>query len=159
MEKIEEYAMDLAIHESKMNLSNRYQKGGPFGAVIVKDGEILATGHNTVFESVDATAHAEINAIRQASKILGRSDLSDCTLFTSTEPCPMCLAAIIWANIRDVYYVNTRCDAARIGFRDDMIYQYIKGEKKDILNMHRMENEEALKVFLDFQKLDDKRLY
>ncbi len=159
MKNIEKEAMNIAIRESKFNFDNCYHEGGPFGAAIVKDGKILTTAHNTVFESVDVTAHAEIGAIRQACKILHTIDLSDCILFTSTEPCPMCLSAIIWANIRDVYYVNTREDAACIGFRDNMIYQYLKGERADVLNMHRMENSEALRVFRDFEKLDAKKLY
>ena len=91
--------MKIAIEESRANIENNYQKGGPFGAVIVKDGEIIASAHNTVIESIDATAHAEVNAIRLASQKLKTHDLSGCVLYTSAEPCPMCLSAIIWANI------------------------------------------------------------
>ena len=107
MKDIDKEAMKLAIEESKVNIANNYKNGGPFGAVIVRDGKIITSAHNTVIENNDATAHAEINAIRQASKILNTNDLSDCTLYTSTEPCPMCLSAIIWANIKDIYYANT----------------------------------------------------
>lgn len=159
MEDIDKKAMQLAIEESKANITNNYKNGGPFGAVIVKNGKIIASAHNTVIESADATAHAEINAIRQASKILNTNDLSGCTLYTSAEPCPMCLSAIIWANIKDVYYANTRKDANNIGFRDDVIYEYINGENQDILNKHHIESEEALEVFNNFEKMDEKNIY
>lgn len=159
MEDIDKKAMQLAIEESKANITNNYKNGGPFGAVIVKNGKIIASAHNTVIESADATAHAEINAIRQASKILNTNDLSGCTLYTSAEPCPMCLSAIIWANIKDVYYANTRKDADNIGFRDDVIYEYINGENQNILNKHHIESEEALEVFNNFEKMDEKNIY
>lgn len=159
MEDIDKKAMQLAIEESKANITNNYKNGGPFGAVIVKNGKIIASAHNTVIESADATAHAEINAIRQASKILNTNDLSGCTLYTSAEPCPMCLSAIIWANIKDVYYANTRKDANNIGFRDDVIYEYINGGNAHILNKHHIESEEALEVFNDFENIDEKNIY
>lgn len=159
MEDIDKKAMQLAIEESKANITNNYKNGGPFGAVIVKNGKIIASAHNTVIESADATAHAEINAIRQASKILNTNDLSGCTLYTSAEPCPMCLSAIIWANIKDVYYANTRKDADNIGFRDDVIYEYINGGNAHILNKHHIESEEALEVFNNFEKINEKNIY
>ena len=92
-----------AIKEAYENEKNNYKEGGPFGAIIEKDKKILSRGHNTVISSMDPTAHAEINAIRNATKILGTHNLSGCTLYTSAEPCPMCLSAIIWANIKTVY--------------------------------------------------------
>lgn len=159
MEDIDKKAMQLAIEESRANITNNYKNGGPFGAVIVKNGKIIASAHNTVIESADATAHAEINAIRQASKILNTNDLSGCTLYTSAEPCPMCLSAIIWANIKDVYYANTRKDANNIGFRDDVIYEYINGGNAHILNKHHIESEEALEVFNNFEKINEKNIY
>ncbi len=159
MEKIEEEAMKIAIEESKVNSMNDYKKGGPFGAAIVKDGKIIARAHNTVIESNDATAHAEINAIRQASKILNTNDLSDCILYTSAEPCPMCLSAIIWANIKEIYYANTRKDADDIGFRDDMIYEYINGKNQSILKKHHIDSKEALEVFKNFKNTDKKQMY
>ena len=107
-----EELIKLAIEESRANLENNYTKGGPFGAVIVKNGEIIASAHNTVIESIDATAHAEVNAIRLASQKLKTHDLRGCILYTSAEPCPMCLSAIIWANIKEVYYANTKKDVA-----------------------------------------------
>ena len=104
MENINKIAMEKAIEESKANLSNNYKKGGPFGAVIVKDGKIISSEHNSVIESNDPTAHAEVNAIRRACEKLNTHDLSECVLYTSAEPCPMCLSAIIWSNIKIVYY-------------------------------------------------------
>ena len=154
-----EELMQIAIEESKTNESNNYQNGGPFGAVIVKNGEIVARAHNTVIESIDATAHAEVNAIRLASKKLNTHDLSGCVLYTSAEPCPMCLSAIIWANIKEVYYANTKKDADDIGFRDDMIYEYLKGNEKETIKLHHMQNEEAKRVFDNFKKMNEKIMY
>ncbi len=151
--------LKLAIKESEVNRENHYQKGGPFGAVIVKNGEIIASAHNTVVESSDATAHAEINAIRLASQKLKTHDLSGCVLYTSAEPCPMCLSAIIWANIKEVYYANTKKDVAEIGFRDDAIYEYLKGNRKDTINLTHLPIEEARKVFEDFKKIGEKMIY
>lgn len=159
MNELDKIAMEKAIEESKVNLSNNYKKGGPFGAAIVKAGKIIASAHNTVVESKDATAHAEVNAIRKASQILNTHDLSECVLYTSAEPCPMCLSAIIWANIKEVYFANTRKDADDIGFRDDMIYEYLKGNNKDIIKIHHMKSEDALEVFKKFKHLEDKKMY
>ena len=134
--------------------------GGPFGAVITSsDGEIIATGNNKVLCLNDPTAHAEIVAIRKACKELGTYDLSGCILYTSCEPCPMCLSAIIWANIKEVYYCNTKKDADEIGFRDDIIYSYLKGEDKNLLKLHHIENDDAKKVFDEFSKINNKKMY
>jgi len=159
MQEIDKIAMDKAIEESKVNLENNYNNGGPFGAVIVKDGVILSSAHNTVIESKDATAHAEINAIRKASQKLNTHDLTGCILYTSAEPCPMCLSAIIWSNIKIVYYANTKKDADSIGFRDDIIYEYLKGNNNSIIELHHIPNEEALKVFENFKEIKDKLIY
>ena len=159
MIELQKIAINQAIEESKVNIENNYTKGGPFGAAIVKDGKIIASAHNTVVESKDATAHAEVNAIRKASKVLNTHDLSGCTLYTSAEPCPMCLSAIIWANIKEVYYANTRKDADDIGFRDDMIYEYLKGNSKEVIKLQHIESEEALEVFKKFKELEDKKIY
>jgi len=159
MEKYSEIAMEKAIEQSKYNLKNDYQAGGPFGAVIVKDGKIISEAHNTVVESCDATAHAEINAIRSASKKLKTHDLEGCILYTSAEPCPMCLSAIIWANIKEVYYANTSDDADEIGFRDDKIYEYLEGNSKKLINLHHIKSQEAKEVFNTFQTIDDKEMY
>ena len=158
MENINEKAINIAIEEAKVNLENNYQNGGPFGAVIVKDGKIISRAHNTVIESMDATAHAEVNAIRMASKILNTHDLSDCTLYASSEPCPMCLSAIIWANIKEVYYANSATEAEEIGFRDDMIYEYIKGNN-DLIKMNHIPNKDAKEVFNTFKELENKKMY
>lgn len=159
MEKLNEIAMKKAIEESKINLENGYKKGGPFGSTIVKDGEIICSAHNTVIESHDPTAHAEVNAIRKACKKLNTHDLSDCVLYTSAEPCPMCLSAIIWSNIKVVYYANTKKETDEIGFRDDVIYEYLKGNNDTIIEMHHMKSEEAIEAFRKFKELDDKKMY
>ena len=159
MSELDEIAMKRAIKESEINLINKFKDGGPFGAVIIKDGKIISSAHNTVLKSKDATAHAEINAIREASRKLNTHDLSECILYTSAQPCPMCLSAIIWANIKEVYYANTKEEADDIGFRDDMIYEYIKGNNEEILKLHHMEGEEALEVSKEFKKMGDENIY
>lgn len=135
-------------------------KGGPFGAVIVKDGKIVGQGHNNVLNSNDPTAHAEIVAIRDACKNLGTFQLSDCELYTSCEPCPMCLGAIYWARPKKVYYANTREDAAEIGFDDAFIYDEIPlpiSERK--IQMIPLGREEAQKAFKFWLEKQDKTLY
>lgn len=116
--------MREAIRLSLENVTSG--KGGPFGAVIVKDGKIIATGANEVTSSNDPTAHAEIVAIRNACKSLGSFQLEDCEIYCSCEPCPMCLGAIYWARPAKIYYANTKKDAADINFDDDFIYQEIE---------------------------------
>lgn len=153
-----ENAMNEAIKESEFNKSNDYTKGGPFGATIVKDGKIICSAHNTVIETTDPTAHGEVNAIRKACKILGTHDLSGCTLYTSAEPCPMCLSAIIWANIKEVYFANTKKDTADIGFKDDDIYEFIKGNN-EMLKISHIESESAKKVFDDFKEINNRKMY
>lgn len=156
---LEKKAMNQAIEESGENNNNNYKKGGPFGAVIVKDGKIISSAHNTTIESKDATAHAEINAIRKASKILNTHDLTGCVIYVNSEPCPMCLSAIIWANIKEVYYANTRNEAEDIGFRDNMIYEFLKGNNKDLIKVHHIKSKEALEVFKKFKELENKNMY
>ncbi len=114
--------MRRAIQLAEMSVE---KGGGPFGAVIVHDGEIIAEGSNSVTVICDPTAHAEIMAIRHAAKKLGTYNLSNCEIFTSCEPCPMCLGAIYWARLDKIYYANDRKDAAKIGFDDDFIYKEI----------------------------------
>ncbi len=154
-----EEAMRIAIEESKYNSENNYKNGGPFGAVILKNGEIVSIAHNTVIESKDPTAHAEINAIRLATKKLNTHDLTGCTLYVNAEPCPMCLSAIIWANIKEVYYANTKEEAGNIGFRDDLIYDYIKNRDENILKTHHVENEKAKEIFEEFKTNENKIMY
>ncbi len=112
--------MRRAIELSKENVNNG---GGPFGAVIVKEGTIVGEGVNSVTKKTDPTAHAEVEAIRNATRKLDTYDLSGCTIYTSCEPCPMCLGAIYWAHISDMYYGNTKDDAAKVGFDDKFIYE------------------------------------
>ena len=154
--------MKVAIDLSDENFDKKY--GGPFGACIVKDNEIIGKGINRVIKDNDPTAHAEIIAIRNASKYLKTHDLSGCTLYTSCYPCPMCLSAIIWANIKKVYYANTKEDAADIGFRDEAIYEYIESlssdkENKKILNLKSLDKEDAIKVFERYEQSNDKLIY
>lgn len=129
----------------------RRGEGGPFGAVIVKDNKIIATGNNKVLCSNDPTAHAEIVAIRRASLNLNTYDLSDCVLYTSAYPCPMCLSAIIWANIKEVYYGCTKEDTDKIGFRDDFIYKVLKGDVNNLLDLKLLDRTDCLEVFKEYQ--------
>ena len=128
-------------------------EGGPFGAVIVdKKGNIIAKGNNMVLANNDPTAHAEVTVIREACKKLGTYDLSDYILYTSCEPCPMCLSAIIWANIKEVYYACTREDAGKIGFRDDIIYEYLEGKNKDLIKLQQIDREECIHAFKEYKE-------
>lgn len=139
--------------------------GGPFGAVIIKNNEIVGKGNNQVVLKNDPTAHAEIVAIRDACKNLGTFDLTGCEIYTSCYPCPMCLSAIIWSNIKMVYYGNTKEDAEKIGFRDNLIYEYLEGQsktsnKEDILKIIAMDMEETIKTFESYQnKSENKTMY
>lgn len=136
--------------------------GGPFGACIVKNGKIIGIGSNHVLKNNDPTAHAEIMAIRDACKKVNSYDLSGCELYTSCYPCPMCLSAIMWANITNVYYGNTREDAENIGFRDKFIYDTISkiNVDKDIsIKLECIDREETIKTFNDFMNKDDKTIY
>ena len=135
--------------------------GGPFGACVVKDGEIIGRGSNHVLANNDPTAHAEVMAIRDACASINSYDLSGCELYTSCYPCPMCLSAIIWANIKKVYYGNTKEDAAEIGFRDEFIYEYIKNgnSNADVLALESMDREETIKAFEEYKNKDDKIVY
>ena len=147
--------MDIAIDLSDDNFEKNY--GGPFGACIVKDGKIIGKGINRVIKDNDPTAHAEIVAIRNACKNIKSHDLRGCELYTSCYPCPMCLSAIIWANIKTIYYANNKEDAAEIGFRDELIYDYLEkltnGVKDEqILKLTSMKREEAIKVFEEYKK-------
>ena len=151
--------MKVAKELAEENLTTN--AGGPFGACVVKDGEIIGRGSNKVVSENDPTAHAEINAIREACKNIGSHDLSGCELYTSCYPCPMCLSAIIWANIKKVYYGNTKEDAAEIGFRDEFIYEYIKNgnSNADVLSLESMDREETIKAFEEYKAKDDKIVY
>ena len=151
--------MKIAKELSEDNLKTNV--GGPFGACIVKDGKIIGKGSNHVLAHNDPTAHAEIMAIRDACKNINSYDLSGAELYTSCYPCPMCLSAIIWSNIKKVYYGNTKEDAAKIGFRDDMIYDFIKKSSNDsnLLDLERIDKEETIKTFNEFDEKTDKIIY
>ncbi len=137
--------MRMAIQLSIDNIANG---GGPFGAVIVRDGEVVATGVNRVTSSCDPTAHAEVSAIRAAAAALGRFDLSGCEIYTSCEPCPMCLGAIYWAHLDRIYYANTKGDAQAIEFDDSFIYDEIALTPQNRnLPSEQLLREEAIKAF------------
>ena len=153
----EEY-MQAAIAESKRGMDNN--EGGPFGAVIVKDGKIIGKGNNRVTSSNDPTAHAEVTAIRDACKRIENFELDGCEIYTSCEPCPMCLAAIYWARIDCIYYANTKQDAADIEFDDDFFYQELdKPIDKRTIPMKQMMRKEALEVFTAWTNKVDKIPY
>jgi tRNA(Arg) A34 adenosine deaminase TadA len=150
-----EYMM-AAIDLAEKNLETN--DGGPFGAVIIKDGVIVGRGRNTVLRDNDPTSHAEVSAIRDACKNLNSYSLEGCTLYTTCYPCPMCLGAIIWSNINKVYYGNTKEDADMIGFRDDDIYDFIKGNNK-MIDLEQLDREETIKTFNKFINKEDKTIY
>ena len=134
--------------------------GGPFGAVIVKDGEIIAERSNSVTLDNDPTAHAEVNAIREACRTLGTFDLSGCVLYTSCEPCPMCLGAIYWAGIERIYYGNTRKDAADIDFADNFIYEELERPlEQRTVPIVPLLRDEALHSFRLWEEKADKTVY
>lgn len=128
--------MDLAIQLATENVLSG--AGGPFGAVIVRNGEVIATGANSVTESCDPTAHAEVLAIRNACRELKSFQLKDCEIYTSCEPCPMCMGAIYWARLSAVYYANTKTDAAEAGFDDAFIYREfaVSPEQRSLAMIH-----------------------
>ncbi len=154
----EQQFMREAIRLSVEKMEQGY--GGPFGAIVVRDGEIIARGFNNVLASNDPTAHAEVDAIRKASQALSTFDLSDCELYTSCEPCPMCLGAIYWARFRKVYYGNTRQDAANIGFDDALIYEEIeKPIAQRRIPMEQLLPTEAKAGFTAWEQREEKKSY
>lgn len=150
--------MDIAISEARAGFENG--DGGPFGAVIVKDGEVIASGHNRVLKNNDSTCHGEIDAIRKAEQKLGTYDLSGCQIYTTGEPCSMCLAAILWANIGKVYYGCTIYDNEKIGFRDVEIERML-GERSNLpLDfLEEKDRESCLQLFDEYNKMQDKTIY
>ena len=151
-------AKDLAADNLNTNA------GGPFGACVVKNGKIIGKGSNNVLLKNDPTAHAEIMAIRDACQNLNSYDLSNCELYTSCYPCPMCLSAIIWSNIKMVYYGNTKEDADSIGFRDEFIYDYISKlanglQDNHVLNLECIDRDKTIEEFEKFANKGDKTRY
>ncbi len=154
MNEFMKVAKDLADNNLITN------NGGPFGTVVVKDGVIVGRGANSVLGNNDPTAHAEIMAIRDACKNLNTYDLTGCVVYTTSYPCPMCLSAVIWANIKKVYYGNTVEDAAVIGFRDEPIYEFIKNNNQgEVLDLETLDREETIKTFNEFKDKIDKIIY
>ena len=152
-----EELMREAIRLSEDNVRNG---GGPFGAVIARDGEIVGTGTNRVTPDCDPTAHAEVNAIRDAASRLGTFDLSGCEIYSSCEPCPMCLGAIYWAHLDRLYYGNDKHDAAGIGFDDAFIYRELDLKPEDrSLKSERLLSDEAAAAFREWAAKPDKVEY
>jgi tRNA(Arg) A34 adenosine deaminase TadA len=150
--------MRRAIELSFKNIHSN--QGGPFGAVVVKDGEIVGEGANQVLATNDPSAHAEVVAIRAACRQLNTFRLSGCDIYSSCEPCPMCMGLIYWARPEQLYYANTAADAASIGFDDALIYRELaKPPQQRSLKMQQMMRDEALAVFLEWKKKPDKTLY
>lgn len=153
-EKFMREAVRISVQKMRGN------HGGPFGAIVVRKGKIVGRGWNKVTSSNDPTAHAEVSAIRDACKRLKTFQLDDCELYTSCEPCPMCLSAIYWARFRNVYYGNTRKDAARIAFDDDFIYREVAlpiSQRK--IPMKQLLRKEALAAFVEWKNKTDKVAY
>lgn len=150
--------IEKAVSEARktMNLGD----GGPFGAAIITPSGEVVVASNTVLSSHDPTAHAEVNAIRKTCKKLGTHDLTGCVLYTTCFPCPMCLSALIWANIKEIYYGSTAIDAANIGFRDDYIYRFIKDDMTDekVMKISQDGREITIKLFEEYAS-QNKELY
>ena len=149
--------MKRANELAKYSMDNN--KGGCFGSVIVKDGVIVGEGYNTVTSDNDPTRHGEINAIKNTCKNMSTFDLSGCELYTSAYPCPMCLGAIMWADIKTVYYGATAQDTGNIGFRDDFMYEWLNNKNEDSLRLIEMDRKECVEVQKMWLDKDDKIEY
>jgi guanine deaminase len=146
----------MAINEARKGIHSGH--GGPFGSVIVKDGVVVAKGHNQVIKNQDPTCHGEMMAIHKACKKLGTFDLSGCELYTTAEPCPMCLGAILWANISKVYFGCNIVDTEEIGFRDKVFYEINESGKKDEIVIE-LDRKQCLKLFEEYKNIEDKHHY
>lgn len=144
--------MQIAIQEAREGISNG--DGGPFGTAIVRDGVLIASGHNHVLAYNDPTCHGEVDAVRKACKRLGTFDLTGCELYTTGEPCHMCLCACMWANISKIYYGCTIADNEIIGFRDNKFDQIFGGRDKLGDYMTEVDREACLRLFQDYSKMD-----
>jgi len=143
-----------------LSIKNVKRGGGPFGAIIAKEGQVISSGVNLVTKNNDPTAHAEIQAIRKAARRLGTFNLSGCEIFTSCEPCPMCLGAIYWAHLDKIYYGNNKTDAKNIGFDDSFIYDELKLNLADRkISVTRLLPDEAICAFEDWENKADKEAY
>ena len=149
--------MNLGVEEARKTMNQNI--GGPFGAVIVdKDDNVIAVASNTVLGSNDPTAHAEVNAIRKAGQVLGTHDLTGCKLYATGYPCPMCLSAIIWANIKEVYYGTELVEAEKIGFRDQKIYDFLHGRDLKLINISQKDHDICLELFNEYEE-KNKEIY
>ena len=151
-----DHFMQVAIEEARTGIHNNH--GGPFGSVVVKDGKIVGQGHNMVLINNDSTAHGEMTAIRNAEASLGTYDLSGCVIYSTAEPCPMCLIACKWANIDKVYYGCTIDDNARIGFRDKMFREMFSASKEFSGYLEQTDHDACLRLFDEYIDTD-KTLY
>ena len=148
--------MKMAIEEARIGVDRG--DGGPFGSVIVKEGKVIAKGHNHVVSTNDPTCHGEVDAIRKACQKLGTFDLSDCEIYTTGEPCPMCACAIMWSNISKVYYGCTIEDNASIGFRDEKFASFFHMDKRPSF-YKETDRDECLKLFAYYKGVKDKTAY
>lgn len=150
--------MKLAINEAELGIAQGH--GGPFGAVVVKDGKVIGTGHNQVVRDMDPTWHGEIEAIQAACKNLNSLDLDGADIYTTGEPCPMCLGACLWANINKIYYGCSIADNDSIGFRDEVFYKYLSISKDKLKDrMIQIDHKECAALFKQYSKIEDKSLY
>ena len=149
--------MEMAIEEAKKGILQGH--GGPFGCVIVKNDEIVGKGHNEVLKNNDPTCHGEIMAIHEACKTLNTFDLAGCELYTTGEPCPMCLAAILWANIEKVYYGCNIFDTEKIGFRDNKFYKFQNNPSQRQKMIKEVDRDQCLKLYDLYNSLTDKKQY
>ncbi len=149
--------MHMAIKEARKGIQNGH--GGPFGAVIVKDGIVVGKGHNQVIKNNDPTCHGEIMAIHKACKKLGTFDLSGCEIYTTAEPCPMCLSAILWANIEKVYYGCSVDDTQEIGFRDSIFYDFQNDEEKKQAFIVELNRKDCKVLYEEYKNIKDKVHY
>jgi guanine deaminase len=148
--------MDIAIKEAENGI--RQGHGGPFGSVIVKNGQIIGKGHNEVVKNQDPTCHGDMMAIHDACKNIGSFDLSGCELYTTAEPCPMCLGAILWSNIKKVYFGCNIVDTENIGFRDKVFYELNESGGKAKL-LQELDRDACLKLFEEYQSIKEKTHY
>lgn len=153
----EDKFMQIAIKEAQNGI--RRGHGGPFGAVIVKNGVVIGKGHNQVIKKNDPTCHGEIMAIHMACKTLHSFDLSGCVLYTTGEPCPMCLSAILWANISKVYYGCTIEDTEKIGFRDSIFYQFQQNEEARNQFANMLDRTACLELYEEYKNIKNKTSY
>ena len=150
--------MQLAIEEARKGFTSNH--GGPFGAVIVKDGEVISSAHNEVLGTNDPTAHAEVLAIRKACALLETHDLSDCEIYSTSEPCPMCFSAIHWSRLKKLHFGTTRNDVAGIGFDDSLIYDILSGKAQSVQTESiNVERDSCLGLLKEWDAKPDKVLY